>query len=219
MTTNTNDIAAMFAAFMAAQQVEAPAPMTRAEKARAKRAEDMRISKDAQDDIADAEAEAEDTGKDTLYALRHGAVSGYGSITRYGAGLNKAFGKGWTLFTKGHPMWDRVEMERKAFNALCTSRNLPNPAQYWSNAKKAAVKAEGGAKKGTPEPRAIKARLLDDCSKLYVAILRDADEGKQPANVKKAGELIAGAIQTLGGDLAPLAAQAKKALPGRPKGS
>jgi hypothetical protein len=219
MTTNTNDIAAMFAAFMAAQQVEAPAPMTRAEKARAKRAEDMRISKDAQDDIADAEAEAEDTGKDTLYALRHGAVSGYGSITRYGAGLNKAFGKGWTLFTKGHPMWDRVEMERKSFVALCKDRGVGNPADYWKKSKAAAVKAEGGAKKGTPEPRAIKARLLDDCGKLYVAILRDADEGKQPANVKKAGELIAGAIQTLGGDLAPLAAQAKKALPGRPKGS
>jgi hypothetical protein len=227
MTTNTNDIAALFAAFMASQSAAAPTPakMTKAEAARAKRMAAHTLSQEAQEDVAEAEAEAADTGgADTLYSLRHGAVSGYGAITKYGAGLNKAFGKGWTLLRKGDggnaaAMWDRVEMERKSFVALCKARGVGNPADYWKNAKKAAVKAEGGAKKGTVEPRAIKARILDDAGKLLVALYRDADNGKQPANVKKAGELLEGAIQTLGGDINALKAQAKKALPGRPKGS
>jgi hypothetical protein len=223
MTISNDDMAKMFAAFMATQGAATAKP-TKAEAARAKRAADMRISKEAQDEVAEAEAEAADTGgADTLYALRHGAVSGYGAITRYGVGLNKAFGKGWTLLRKGDGgngavMWERVEQERRQFVALCKSRGIANPANYWSNAKKAAVAAEGG-KRGTPEPRPLKARLLADCSKLLVALYRDAESGKQAANVKKAGELLEGAIQTLGGDLAPLKAQAKKALPGQPKGS
>ena len=223
-------MAEMFAAFMASQGVTAPAPapapakMTKAEAARAKRMAAHTLSQDAQEEVAEAEAAATDTGSDTLYALRFGAVSGYGAITRYGVGLNKAFGKGWTLLRKGDggnaaAMWERVEQERRQFVALCKSRGISNPANYWSNAKKAAVAAEGGAKKGTPEPRAIKTRLLTDCGKLLVAIYRDADAGKQAANVKKAGELLEGAIKSLGGDLEPLKAQAKKALPGQPKGS
>jgi hypothetical protein len=227
MTISNDDMAKMIAAFMAAQATPAPAPakMTALEKAAAKRAADMRISKEAQEDVAEAEAEAADTGgADTLYALRHGAVSGYGAITRYGVGLNKAFGKGWTLLRKdgggnAKATWDRVEMERKSFVALCKDRGVGNPADYWKKSKAAAVKAEGGAKKGTVEPRAIKARILDDAGKLLVALYRDADSGKQAANVKKAGELLEGAIQTLGGDINALKAQAKKALPGRPKGS
>jgi hypothetical protein len=225
MTSNTNDIAAMFAAFMAAQATPAPAKMTKAEAARAKRMAAHTLSQEAQEEVAEAEEEAADTGgADTLYSLRFGAVSGYGAITRYGVGLNKAFGKGWTLLRKGGggnaaAMWERVEQERRQFVALCKSRGIANPANYWSNAKKAAVAAEGGAKKGTPEPRAIKVRLLTDCGKLLVAIYRDADAGKQAANVKKAGELLEGAIKSLGGNLEPLKAQAKKALPGQPKGS
>lgn len=230
MTINQAAMAEMFAAFMASQGVTAPAPapapakMTKAEAARAKRMAAHTLSQDAQEEVAEAEAAATDTGSDTLYALRFGAVSGYGAITRYGVGLNKAFGKGWTLLRKGDggnaaAMWERVEQERRQFVALCKSRGISNPANYWSNAKKAAVAAEGGAKKGTPEPRAIKTRLLTDCGKLLVAIYRDADAGKQAANVKKAGELLEGAIKSLGGDLEPLKAQAKKALPGQPKGS
>jgi hypothetical protein len=200
-------------------------PVTAAEKATAKRMNAHRLSQEAQEEVAEAEEEAADTGgADTLYALRHGAVSGYGAITRYGVGLNKAFGKGWTLLRKGDggngkATWDRIEMERKSFVALCKDRGVGNPANYWKNAKKAAVAAEGGAKKGTVEPRAFKARLLTDCSKLLVATYRDADAGKQAANVKKAGELLENAIQTLGGDINALKAQAKKALPGQPKGS
>ena len=227
MTTNTNDIAALFAAFMASQGAAAPAPakMTKAEAARAKRMASHTLSQEAQEDVAEAEAEATDTGgADTLYALRHGAVSGYGAITRYGVGLNKAFGKGWTLLRKGDggnaaAMWERVEQERRSFVALCKSRGISNPANYWSNAKKAAVAAEGGAKKGTPEPRAIKTRILDDAGKLLVAIYRDASNGEQAANVKKARELLEGAVKALNGDLDTLKAQAKKALPGQPKGS
>ena len=227
MTTNTNDIAALFAAFMAAQATPAPAPapakMTKAEIATAKRMAAHRLSEEAQEEVEEAEEEAADTGKDTLYSLRHGAVSGYGAITRYGVGLNSAFGKGWTLLRKtdggnGKATWDRVEMERKAFVALCKSRGIANPANYWSNAKKAAVAAEGG-KRGTPEARPLKARILADAGKLLVAIYRDADAGKQAANVKKAGELLEGAIKSLGGNIEPLKAQAKKALPGQPKGS
>lgn len=219
-------MAKMIAAFMASQGAAAPAPakMTKAEAARAKRMAAHTLSQEAQEEVAEAEEEAADMGgADTLYALRHGAVSGYGAITRYGAGLNKAFGKGWTLLRKGDggnaaAMWERVEQERRSFVALCKSRGIANPANYWSNAKKAAVAAEGG-KRGTPEPRPLKARILADAGKLLVALYRDADNGKQPANVKKAGELLEGAIQALGGDLAPLKAQAKKALPGQPKGS
>lgn len=224
MTINQNDIAALFAAFMASQ-TPAPAKMTKAEAARAKRMATHTLSQDAQEEAAEAEEAAADMGgADTLYALRHGAVSGYGAITRYGVGLNKAFGKGWTLLRKDSggnaaAMWERVEQERRSFVALCKSRGITNPANYWSNAKKAAVAAEGGAKKGTPEPRTIKVRILADAGKLLVALYRDADNGKQAANVKKAGELLEGAIQALGGDLAPLKAQAKKALPGQPKGS
>lgn len=216
MTQITQEnLAAMLAAFVAAQQVEAPA-----ETARAKRMKAMKIAKDDADtNVYEAEAEAADTGKDTLYALRHGAVSGYGAVQKYGVGMNTVFGKGWPLFTKEHPKWEAVQVERRAFVALGKSRGLTNPAVHWANAKKAALVASGHTKKGTPEPRAIKERLLDDCGKLYVAILRDADAGKQAANVRKAGELIAGAIQSLGGDLAPLVAQSKKALPGQPKGS
>jgi hypothetical protein len=227
MTISNDNMAKMIAAFMASQGVTAPAPakMTKAEAARAKRMAAHTLSQEAQEEVAEAEEEAADTGgADTLYALRHGAVSGYGAITRYGAGLNTAFGKGWTLLRKGDggnaaAMWERVEQERRQFVALCKSRGIANPANYWSNAKKAAVAAEGGAKKGTPEPRPLKARILADAGKLLVALYRDADNGKQPANVKKAGELLEGAIQALGGDLAPLKAQAKKALPGQPKGS
>jgi hypothetical protein len=227
MTISQNDIAAMFAAFMASQGAAAPAPakMTKAEAARAKRMASHTLSQEAQEDVAEAEAEAADTGgADTLYALRHGAVSGYGAVTRYGEGLNKAFGKGWTLLKRtdggnAKAMWDRVEMERKAFVALCKARGVGNPADYWKKAKAAAVAAEGGKKKGTPEPRAIKTRILDDAGKLLVAIYRDASEGEQAANVKKARELLEGAVKSLGGDLDTLKAQAKKALPGRPKGS
>lgn len=232
MTTNTNDIAAMFAAFMAAQAqaqatpapAPAPAKMTAAEKATAKRMNAHRLSEEAQEEVAEAEEEAADTGgADTLYSLRYGAVSGYGAITRYGVGLNKAFGKGWTLLRKGDggnaaATWERVEQERRQFVALCKSRGIANPANYWSNAKKAAVAAEGG-KRGTPEARPLKARILADAGKLLVAIYRDADAGKQAANVKKAGELLEGAIKSLGGNIEPLKAQAKKALPGQPKGS
>lgn len=226
MTTNTNDIAALFAAFMASQGAAAPAPakMTKAEAARAKRMAAHTLSQEAQEDVAEAEAEAADTGgADTLYSLRHGAVSGYGAITRYGAGLNKAFGKGWTMLRKGDggnaaAMWERVEQERRSFVALCKSRGIANPANYWSNAKKAAVAAEGG-KRGTPEARPLKERILSDAGKLLVALYRDAANGKQAANVKKAGELLEGAVQTLGGDIAALKAQSKKALPGQPKGS
>lgn len=209
------NLAAMFAAFVASQQVEAPA-----ETARAKRMKSMQVAKDEADtNLYEAEAEATDTGKDTLYALRHGAVSGYGAVQKYGVGMNKVFGKGWPLFTKEHPKWEAVQVERRAFVALGKSRGLTNPAVHWANAKKAALVASGHAKKGTVEPRAIKARLLDDCSKLYVAILRDADAGKQAKAIREAGELIASAIEKLGGDLAPLVAQSKKALPGRPVGS
>jgi len=223
MTINQDDMAKMFAAFMASH-TPAPAKMTKAEAARAKRMAAHTLSQEAQEEVAEAEEEAADTGANTLHALRHGAVSGYGAITRYGVGLNKAFGKGWTLLRKGDggnaaAMWERVEQERRSFVALCKSRGITNPANYWSNAKKAAVAAEGGAKKGTPEARPLKARILADAGKLLVALYRDADNGKQAANVKKAGELLEGAIQALGGDLAPLKAQAKKALPGQPKGS
>ena len=218
-------MAEMFAAFMASQGAAAPAPakMTKAEAARAKRMAAHTLSQEAQEEVAEAEAAATDTGGDTLYALRFGAVSGYGAITRYGVGLNKAFGKGWTLLRKGDggnaaAMWERVEQERRQFVALCKSRGISNPANYWSNAKKAAVAAEGG-KRGTPEARPLKARILADAGKLLVAIYRDADAGKQAANVKKAGELLEGAIKSLGGNIEPLKAQAKKALPGQPKGS
>lgn len=223
MTISNDDMAKMFAAFMASQ-APAPAKMTKAEAARAKRMAAHTLSQEAQEEVAEAEEEAADTGgADTLYSLRHGAVSGYGAITRYGAGLNKAFGKGWTLLRKtdggnAAAMWERVEMERKAFVALCKSRGISNPANYWSNAKKAAVAAEGG-KRGTPEARPLKERILSDAGRLLVALYRDAANGKQAANVKKAGELLEGAIQTLGGDLAALKAQSKKALPGQPKGS
>jgi hypothetical protein len=225
MTINQAAMAEMFAAFMASQGAAAPAPakMTKAEAARAKRMAAHTLSQEAQEEVAEAEAAATDTGGDTLYALRFGAVSGYGAITRYGVGLNKAFGKGWTLLRKGDggnaaAMWERVEQERRQFVALCKSRGISNPANYWSNAKKAAVAAEGG-KRGTPEARPLKARILADAGKLLVAIYRDADAGKQAANVKKAGELLEGAIKSLGGNIEPLKAQAKKALPGQPKGS
>lgn len=224
MTISQDDMAKMFAAFMASQATPAPAKMTKAEAARAKRMAAHTLSQEAQEEVAEAEEAAADTGADTLYSLRHGAVSGYGAITKYGAGLNKAFGKGWTLLKKtdggnAAAMWERVEQERRSFVALCKSRGIANPANYWSNAKKAAVAAEGGAKKGTVEARPLKERILSDAGKLLVALYRDAANGKQAANVKKAGELLEGAIQTLGGDLAALKAQAKKALPGQPKGS
>lgn len=228
MTISNDDMAKMFAAFMASQGAAAPAPapakMTKAEAARAKRMASHTLSQEAQEGVAEAEAEAADTGADTLYALRHGAVSGYGAITRYGVGLNAAFGKGWTLLKRtdggnAKAMWDRVEQERRSFVTLCKARGIANPANYWSNAKKAAVAAEGGAKKGTPEPRAIKTRILDDAGKLLVAIYRDASNGEQAANVKKARELLEGAVKALNGDLDTLKAQAKKALPGQPKGS
>jgi hypothetical protein len=224
MTINQDDMAKMFAAFMASQGAAAPAKMTKAEAARAKRMAAHTLSQEAQEEVAEAEEVAADTGKDTLYALRHGAVSGYGAITRYGVGLNSAFGKGWTMLRKtdggnAAAMWERVEQERRSFVALCKSRGISNPANYWSNAKKAAVAAEGGAKKGTPEARPLKERILSDAGKLLVALYRDAANGKQAANVRKAGELLEGAIQTLGGDLAALKAQSKKALPGQPKGS
>ena len=226
MTKQAQDMAALFAAFMASQGATAEAPaMTKAEAARAKRMDAMRLSQEAQEEAEEAEEEAADTGgKETLYSLRHGAVSGYGAITRYGVGLNKAFGEGWTLLKKtdggnAAATWEKVEQERRSFVALCKARGIANPANYWSNAKKAAVAAAGGGKKGTVEPRPIKTRLLTDCGKLLVAIYRDADAGKQAANVRKAGELLEGAIKSLGGDLEPLKAQAKKALPGQPKGS
>lgn len=220
MSQTPQETLAAFAAFMASQQEAAQPTMTKAEAARAKRMKAMKVAKDDADtNVYEAETEAADTGADTLYALRHGAVSGYGAVQKYGVGMNKAFGPGWPLFTKDHPKWEQVQVERKAFVALGKSRGLTNPAVHWSNAKKAALVASGHAKKGTVEPRPIKARVLQDASKLYVAILRDADAGKQPANVRKAGELIAGAIQHLGGDLAALVVQSKKALPGQPKGS
>lgn len=216
MTQINKETLAAFAAFMAAQ-AETTTP---AETARAKRMKAMQVAKDGADtDVYEAEAEATDTGKDTLYALRHGAVSGYGAVQKYGVGMNRVFGNGWPLFDKDHAKWEQVQVERKAFVALGKSRGLTNPAVHWSNAKKAALVASGHASKGTVEPRPIKVRMLADCGKLYVAILRDADAGKQAANVKKAGELIAGAIQHLGGDLAALVAQSKKALPGQPKGA
>lgn len=224
MTISNDDMAKMFAAFMASQ-TPAPAPtMTKAEAARAKRMAAHTLSQEAQEEVAEAEEEAADTGANTLHALRHGAVSGYGAITRYGVGLNKAFGKGWTLLKKtdggnAAAMWERVEQERRSFVALCKSRGISNPANYWSNAKKAAVAADGGAKKGTVEARPLKERILSDAGKLLVALYRDAANGKQAANVRKAGELLEGAIKSLGGDLEPLKAQAKKALPGQPKGS
>ncbi len=139
MTISNDNMAKMIAAFMASQGVTAPAPakMTKAEAARAKRMAAHTLSQEAQEEVAEAEAAATDTGSDTLYALRHGAVSGYGAITRYGAGLNTAFGKGWTLLRKGDggnaaAMWERVEQERRQFVALCKSRGIANPANYWS---------------------------------------------------------------------------------------
>ncbi len=216
MTQITQEnLAAMLAAFMASQQVEAPA-----ETARAKRMQSMKVAKEeADNNVYQAEAEATDTGADTLYALRHAAVSGYGAVRKYGEAMNKEFGAGWPLFTKEHPMFEKVQVERRSFVALGKARGLTNPGMNWANAKKAALVASGHNKKGTVEARPIKQRILDDASKLYVAILRDANDNKQAANVKKAAELIAGAIQHLGGDLAPLVAQSKKVLPGQPKGS
>lgn len=224
MTISQDDIAKMIAAFMAAQGDATPAKLTKAEAARAKRMAAHTLSQEAQEEVAEAEAAATDTGANTLYALRHAAVSGYGAVNAYGVGLNKAFGDGWPLLKKSDggnaaATWERVEQERRQFVALGKSRGLTNPGMNWANAKKAALIASGHNKKGTVEARPIKQRILDDASKLYVAILRDANDNKQAANVKKAAELIAGAIQHLGGDLAPLVAQSKKVLPGQPKGS
>ena len=217
MTTQAEMMKA-FAAWMQTQ--ETPMHTAPAETARAKRMKAMQVAKDDADtEVYEAEAEAADTGKDTLHALRHGAVSGYGAVQKYGVGMNKVFGAGWPLFTKDDAKWEAVQVERRAFVALGKSRGLTNPAVHWANAKKAALVASGHAKKGTVEPRSMKVRLLDDCGKLVVAAYRDAESGKQPANVRKAVELLEGAIQALGGKLEPLKAQAAKALPGQPKGS
>lgn len=224
MTISQDDMAKMFAAFMAAQGDATPAKLTKAEAARAKRMAAHTLSQEAQEEVAEAEAAATDTGSNTLYALRHAAVSGYGAVNAYGKGLNKAFGDGWPLLKKSDggnaaATWERVEQERRQFVALGKSRGLTNPGMNWANAKKAALIASGHNKKGATEARPLKARILADAGKLLVALYRDAESSKQPANVKRAGELIEGAIKSLGGDIEALKAQAKKPLPGQPKGS
>ncbi len=230
MTNFTQADLAKFAAFLklqeaAAQEVPFTEDQSPVARAAAKRREAMTINKAATDQAAANIAAASDPAQgSTLYAAREAAVTGYGAVVRYGITMNGVFGDGWPLLKKDDggnaaATWEKVEQERRSFVALGKARGLANPAVHWANAKRHALIASGHAKRGAVEAKPIKARIVEDASRILVAAYRDGATHKQTANVTKAIELLEGAVKHLGGDLAALKAQAAKPLPGQPKGS
>lgn len=183
MTTQANDIAAMFAAFVAAQGVtsvteETEGTVITATEARAKRKADMTINKSAM--RADATAAVEG---DSLAALRLSAakasVSGAGAVKRYADALTAKYGEGWPAIAKAfNPkapdardnLGPVLHGEREAFIGACKEAGSSRPVGrvYWSRVIQAA-----DASRGTKEPKALAIALREvaenGCRKLLNA--------------------------------------------------
>jgi predicted regulator of Ras-like GTPase activity (Roadblock/LC7/MglB family) len=222
MTTQTNDIAAVVAAVMAAMN---PATDTAETDRIAKReAKAKSVHSLASDATAEIEAVAVNMAKpgagDTLYGARHAAVSAYGHVIRYAVEMNAVFGDGWPLLKRtdggnAGATAEKVEAERKAFVALGKSRDLANPRVHWANARRHALIASGHASKGTIEPRAFKVRAIEMAEKAFIASLRDAST----ATDRKAGDMFGEIVRIYAGSqasarIAELTAKASEPRPG-----